>query len=525
MQAVNSTFGSGTVLNSKITWNFGDPNSQYNNDLVGYNAAHAYTAPGTYTITMTITTPDGHVGVATTQVTIAPDSRQTIYVSTSGNDANNGLSASDPIQSMARLQQLLTSNTRVLFQAGDTFTLNTTSEISLAGMSHVYLGSYGSGAQPILYYNGPAGGGSFIGFSNSTSGVVIQGLTFDSIYTNNDNKQAIPMALIPTGSDISILNNTFLNVGEDVNLQLAPSNVLVQNNSSPGLTDLSGYFGWVAGTDVVFLGNTVAASTGEAIMRVAGVTDLELAYNNWTNPSETAGGDVSKNVLSTQVGQYIYVYKNTFALGPVNAGPLGTSVANPNVQISDVVFDSNVVNGTTILLTAGVNDVMVENNVINGTGSAGITIDAQEVGGGFNWTASNIWIEHNTVTEPGQWGGFLYINDGQAANVTVDYNVFDDPNYQVGSGQAFISVDENNLGSFSQIMDNVWSIPASIPSWNNGGVFFVGTDPSSQTAWLTPAEFESTGVASGDVFENINLGSTYSVTADGFSAGSDLPTS
>ncbi|MGD0766656.1 MAG: PKD domain-containing protein [Tepidisphaeraceae bacterium] len=526
VQALNSSFGSGTLLNSKITWNFGDPGSAYNDSLVGFNAAHAYANPGTYTITMSITTPDGHVGVATQTVTIAQDNRPTIYVAADGNDANDGSSPNDPIQSLARLGQLLTSNVRVLFHDGDTFTLSNTSAIDLGGLQHVYIGSYGSGAQPVLYYNGAAHGGSFIGMSNSTSGIVVQGLTFNSIFLNNDNKQAIPLGFLPTGNDITILDNTFLNLGDDVNLQLDPSNVLIQDNTSPDPTALSGYFGWVAGTEINFLGNTVASSTGEAVMRVAGVTDLELAYNNFTNNPETPGGlAISKNNLSTQVGQYVYVYHNSFTAGAANAGPLGTDVANPNVTISDVVFDSNTVNRTTILLTPGVFDVMVENNVIHGNNGAGITIDAQEIGGGFNWTTNNVWIEHNTVTEPGQYGGFLYVNDGEAADVYVDYNLFVDPNYQVGSGQAFISVDENDMNSFAQIKDNVWSVPASIPSWNNGGVFFVGSDPSSQTAWLTPAEWEATGIPTGDVYENVVLGSTYSVNADGFTAGSNLPTS
>jgi hypothetical protein len=526
VQALNSTFGSGTFLNSTISWNFGDPGSAYNDSLVGFNAAHAYANPGTYTITMSITTPDGHVGVATQTVTIAPDNRPTIYVAADGNDANDGSSPNDPIQSLARLGQIVTSGERVLFQDGDTFAFSSANALNLGGLQDVYVGSYGSGAQPVIFYDGPATGGTMIGTSDSSSGIVVQGLTFDSIYVNNDNKQAIPSAFIPAGNDITILDNTFLNLGDDVNLQLSPSNVLVQDNTSPDPTALSGYFGWVAGSEINFLGNTVASSTGEAVMRVAGVTDLELAYNNFTNNPEIPGGlAISKNNLSTQVGQYVYVYHNTFTAGAANAGPLGTDVANPNVTISDVVFDSNTVNQTTILLTPGVADVMVENNVIHGNGSAGITIDAQEIGGGFNWTANNIWIEHNTVTEPGQYGGFLYINDGQAANVYVDYNLFVDPNYQVGSGQAFISVDENDMNSFAQIMDNVWSVPASIPAWNNGGVFFVGSDPSSQTAWLTPAEWEATGIPTGDVYENVTLGSTYSVNADGFTAGSNLPTS
>jgi len=525
VQADNSYFGSGTILNSQITWNFGDPGSAYNDTLVGFNAAHAYANPGTYTITLTITTPDGYVGVATQTVMVSPDNRPTIYVAADGNDANDGSSPNDPIQSLARLDQLLTSNMRVLFRDGDTFTLSTNGAINLGGLEHVYIGSYGSGPQPVLYYNGPAQGGSFIGMSNSTAGIVVQGITFDSIYVNNDNQQNIASAFVLVGNDLTIIDNTFLNLDDDVNLQLGPSNVLIQDNTSPSATDLSAYFAWIQGSEIAILGNSVASSTGEAVVRVGvtGATDLELAYNNFTNQPQTAGSTVSKNTLSAQVGQYVYVYHNTFALGPVSTGPLGTSTANPNVDIHDVVLDSNTVIGTTILLNPGATDVMVENNVVQGTGNAGITINAQEIGGGFNWTVTNVWIEHNTVTEAGQDGGLLCINNGQAADLYLDYNLFVDPNYQVGGGSAFISVDENNLDSFAQIMDNVWSVPAYIPSWNNGGVFFVGSDPSSQTAWLTPAEWEATGIPTGDVYENVTLGATYSVNVDGFTAGSSLP--
>jgi hypothetical protein len=41
---------------------------------------------------------------------------------------------------------------------------------------------------------------------------------------------------------------------------------------------------------------------------------------------------------------------------------------------------------------------------------------------------------------------------------------------------------------------------------------------------LTPAEWEATGLPKGDVYQNVQLGATYSVNVNGFTAGSDLPT-
>ncbi len=215
VRALASSFGSGTILNSEIAWNFGDPNAAYNN-LVGFNAAHAYDNAGTYTITLTITTPDGHVGVATQKVTISPDNRPTIYVSAEGNDANDGSSPDDAIQSVNRLDQLIGSNTRVLFHDGDTFDLTGGEVVNVGGLDHVYVGSYGTGAQPDLFYDGAATEGVFIGLSNATSNLVVQGLTFDSIYTNNAAAKAIPSVLFMTGNDITMRDNTFLNVMNDV---------------------------------------------------------------------------------------------------------------------------------------------------------------------------------------------------------------------------------------------------------------------------------------------------------------------
>jgi len=519
VEALASKFGSGTSLNSTLAWNFGDPTAAYNN-LRGFNAAHAYTTPGTYTITLTITTPDGHVGIDTTQITVSPDTRQTIYVSTSGSDSNNGLTAATAVQTLAKANSLLTSNTRLLLQAGDTFSSSNLNMLNASGMQNVYIGSYGTGAQPILMYTGPAVQGPIIGMSSTTSGLVVQGLTLTSIYNNADDKEAIPSGFFPIGNDITILDNTFGYLLNDMNMQGSPTNILVQGNTSPSPTDLNAYFAWVQGSNVAIVGNTVTDSIGEAIIRIGGANNILIADNNLTKQRDN--GD--KNVLSIQAGSYAYVYNNTLQDGPTSVGPIGVDSADPNVSFDYAVFDTNVVVNNNFLMQPGAHDLMYRNNVIQADGNTGFTINGQETSGGFNWQVQNVWIQNNTVTESGQWGGFLTISNGEATGVHVVNNLFVDPTFETGYGEAFITDNNNDMNSFAEISNNVWSVPSQVSSFAQGGYFFVGSNSSDPSGWLTPAQWEATGVPKGDVYQNVQLGATYSVNVNGFTAGSELPT-
>jgi hypothetical protein len=174
---------------------------------------------------------------------------------------------------------------------------------------------------------------------------------------------------------------------------------------------------------------------------------------------------------------------------------------------------------------------MVRNNVIDNPNAFGIYINATEIGGGYNWQVQNVTIENNTVDETTEDGGFLQIDNGEAQNIVFDYNLFVDPNLVMGDNESAYIVDTNNdLNSFSEIKDNVWGSYSSIDGWNNGGVFYMNSSPQLQPGWLTPSEWEQQTLGSGetptgDVYENVSLGSTYSVNVDGFTAGSDLPTS
>ena len=58
VDALDSTIHNGNATDATFLWNFGDPNGTYNT-LPGWNAAHRYDQPGTYTVTLTITDKAG----------------------------------------------------------------------------------------------------------------------------------------------------------------------------------------------------------------------------------------------------------------------------------------------------------------------------------------------------------------------------------------------------------------------------------------------------------------------------------
>ncbi len=301
--------------------------------------------------------------------------------------------------------------------------------------------------------------------------------------------------------------------------------MLVQDNSSPSPTALSAYFYFVGGNEIVVLGNTVADSVGEAVLRVGGANDIEIADNNFTEVpgfGTTSGG---KNILSIQEGTFAYIYHNTLNTDPVEIGPIGTSNAVTDGIFTDAVFDSNtLINGAGFVIDPNTQEAMFKDNVVIGNGNTGFTVGAQEISGAINWQVQNIWIQNNTVTDPnGIWGGFLSVNDGEAAGIHIDNNLFVDPGFEIGDGQAFIKTDNDDMNSFAEIKDNVWSVPSSVAGFAQGGYFFESSDPSAQAGWLTPAEWEATGIPTGDVYQNVTLGSTYSVTMNGLTYGSDLP--
>src|SRR5208283_4651754 len=102
-----------------------------------------------------------------------------------------------------------------------------------------------------------------------------------------------------------------------------PTNVLIQGNSSPTTTDLYDYFAWVQGQEINLIGNTVANSIDQALIRAdaEGCSDVEIAYNNLTKTSPA--GQSFKNTITLQWTNYTYAYMNNLTNGHIQTGPLG----------------------------------------------------------------------------------------------------------------------------------------------------------------------------------------------------------
>src|SRR3954470_6911711 len=72
VHALASTLNGGDYLTARWQWDFGDPDGKYN-QLEGFNAAHVYDNPGTYTLRLTITNENGRSNSVTTTVKVVAD--------------------------------------------------------------------------------------------------------------------------------------------------------------------------------------------------------------------------------------------------------------------------------------------------------------------------------------------------------------------------------------------------------------------------------------------------------------------
>lgn len=514
VHALSSTLNGGTPVSARYEWDFGDPSSKYNK-LVGFNAAHVYDTPGSYTITLRVINEGGKSDNSTQQINVGTDNRRTIYVSSAGSDGAGGTQSS-PVKTFGKARSLAGSsdNTRILFRRGDTFSVSYT--WSVTG-DNVAIGAYGTGSLPTLKWDGDRVDRAVF-FINS-SNVAVSDLSFTSRFTDTE-KNEIPEAFRLSGHNITIRGVEFLNVGNAVNSNLSPTGVLIQDSSAPSDVGLRSYFAWVEGKDIVLLGNRVANSTREAIFRVSrDASRILLHGNDFTNRSRVSAGDrldTSKNTISIQWGSYAYLSNNKLNNGPVRIGPLGDAdgMVFYNSRFSNAVLENNVFNAPTFTLH-GASNVMWRNNVSTTHGYNSYAVEGYN--SQYNRGVTNVSFINNTGINQSIKGKFLDVG-GSVNGINLVNNLYSAPNLQPGAFEtAAVFVSSSDLSSFRVITNNVWSVGDPL-GYAEGGMNYVWSSWSNSAGYRTAAEWNALPQVGTDVFSDVSVGGNYAPSASSAAA-------
>lgn len=437
VHALNSTYDDGGKLTALFEWEFGDANGRYN-QLSGWNAAHTYDQPGSYTVTLTIRNEAGVSASTTAAITVSPDTRTTIYVADTGNDSNPGTSMNAPIKTVARAAQLVNHNTKILFRRAGRFDM---SQALFIDKQNVMIGSYGNGAPPVLNYTVNAQYTKHIDMGDLSRNVLIENVEFDSPFTVSAN---IVSGMRPNGENVTIRNCTFGDVAYAMNCELVLNGLFAMDNTAPRIGDK---FSWVVGQDHVYVGNTATSAFSHTI-RFGGAERVLIAHNDLTSEERRS--------LWAMLGTHTYVVQNSFHKGPVIIGP-NFALGDPSERTRWTVFENNTVEGEGVALFSGAEEVMIRNNVVRADGHSCFNVWGYY--DPMSRTCRNVWILHNTgINTSPSHGRFLRL-ENDAVNLTVANNMYLAPllNSRNGASNVFTEDTDLNTHSFKY---NLWSNPA-----------------------------------------------------------------
>jgi hypothetical protein len=213
---------------------------------------------------------------------------QTVCVSTSGNttDCPSGaLQATNTSSFTTAIGKISNSHKRLLFRAGETWTASSTSYVSTAGPG--YIGSYGTGAAPIILATGNINTVQFdaddwrmMDFEINGQNTLVNGAI------NAGRSQITWLRLnihnVNTGFDTTDFNP----IADQFTIQ--DSTVYIIHNSVP-TSDGSGGIGvWIFAKRFAFQGNSMDPNGGgEHVLRFPLLQKAVIAYNDLANPAPT----------------------------------------------------------------------------------------------------------------------------------------------------------------------------------------------------------------------------------------------
>lgn len=503
IEATGTVIPGADVEDASFAWDFGDAGSRYN-QMPGFNAAHVYERPGTYTVKLTVTAPNGQVSQQTTTVTVNASTAKTLYVSANGNDSANG-AYNTPLRTLARAVALSGNDTTILLRRGDTFWQSSTVEIKKNGVT---VSSYGTGSDPTIMWTGARDRSNILWVNTTTSNVTVRGLRFDSIYNGDTEQTGMPTAILAGGSNVVVRENTFLNIGYCVNANQKPKGLIVQDNRAPSEVGVRDYLVWTQGSDIVIVGNEVANSTREHNVRVSGADRLVIAFNKLTNLDRTSSGDAKDNgkgTIVSQKGSYAYIADNQMR-GPAGVGPLGggDGLGDKGARFTHARVEDNVQYEGTFFVNHGADHITLTGNTLFRDDA--IAFDIAGWNAAYGRGNSDVVIDKNIAVNNGikGYGNFLMV-ESTTQGITLTDNVYVAPYLAPGAwGAAAVYVTAGDLTSFSRIDGNTWPATSRANSYAQGGMNFIGLSYNG-SGHQDENEWNTSKAVGNDLFLDVTL--------------------
>jgi hypothetical protein len=300
-------------------------------------------------------------------------------------------------------------------------------------------------------YTGPKSGVPNILTTTGTArDVTIENITFDSIYTTGG-QSGMPAGLSARGTNIVFRNNQILNIGYGVNSNGSPNGFSAFDNVAPLATGIRGYMFWVAGHDLVYIGNYCANAVNEHCMRATGndqPSRILIAMNDFTNLNRTSidPNDISKGTISVQKVDYAYIYDNNVHDGDIAFGPLPVDTNDKGARGNWCVIEDNTATNCGINLYHGAQHVMIRNNVISRQKGSPIHIDGYSSTWGRGVVDATILNNHGL--QYSNTSGFVVIG-GSVSGLTQTSNGYVTSLPQATSGMTIVADDATDVYSLT----------------------------------------------------------------------------
>ena len=426
------------------------------------------------------------------------------YVSTDGNDSNDGLSAQSPFKSISRVNQLaLQPGDRLLFKRGGVFRGGLTIFRSGTVDKPILVDAYGNGELPTISGSVPVTnwvniGGNVWQSTCSQCGQDVTGMYDAGVslplgrYPNLDssNKGYLTVASHTgndkltsketlttdwTGAEVVIRANQYIIDRATVTQQQA--NVLITNNTSAyGILDGWGYFIQKHPNTLDFHGEWYYNPTDKKI---------RLFYNRG-NPNDKM---ITATVVSegfTTYNQSFITVKNIHITQTANIGFYAATTKNLVVEsckITNCGYDGVQINGRG-------SDIRFENNVLSGINNNGFQIQQY----------SNLLLKGNIIRNVGMVPGRGGSGDGQYTGVKSfgENNIQIEDNIVDSIGHNGITLALTNHTIQRNIVSNICATKsdgAGIYMWNGNKL------PMNNIKILSNIVYNSLGAPEGSIYD------------------------